>query len=74
MSHCNDCRWWERRVSTKTWRPCALTRVKDETEVYPDSRATAYFSTDGWDATFKGAVLLTTADFGCVQHEAKETP
>lgn len=71
MGLCKDCKWWERRQSSTKWRPCALTRTRRSEEDHPESLAQAVSSTDGWDATYENAVLVTGPEFGCIQFEAR---
>lgn len=69
---CKDCRWWERRRSSVTWRPCVLTRVHKYTEEHPESHATAVVElVEAYVVESFHTQLLTTPEFGCVQFTAK---
>lgn len=74
MNTCGTCRWWqegELRDDTvaEGWRGCALTATDyclyDDGAQYPDSRARAESGEGG------SGLLLTRAEFGCNQWEAR---
>lgn len=64
IGRCETCKWWE--VSGVIGGVCVLTIVSAQ-PLHPQSKAKA--------AAFGGVVyhLRTEPDFGCVQHELKDT-
>lgn len=71
MPRCRGCRWWESAPylpdsldTTIARGECSLARSRGEAK--PDALAFAY------ESNFWSADLITAADFGCVQWQAKE--
>lgn len=75
MERCKSCKWWrgDSSVFVETdsdWGLCRLMESDPEPDIegpsYDAARAIA------WGAGSDIAGLSTRADFGCVEHEAKE--
>lgn len=67
MGRCETCKWWKpcSGYPREGWGKCRLTEARDDALQYPETKAYAWAD---WIAE-----LITAPDFGCVQHELRET-
>ena len=79
MERCETCKWW--MAARKIWNPdlvpnegyCELTRMEQDypVRVHPESKAHMSLGLGDMDNAWPIA-LITTPDFGCVQHGPRE--
>jgi hypothetical protein len=68
VPRCDGCRWWAPPGDPQHWGTCGLiASTHGAAPVHPEARAIPY--PDGWSG--EPAILVTAADFGCVQFEPK---